>query len=62
MLSTKYPFKVERKLTFNHPTEILSPEKLPDRKAVSPGKVRGVNLPNKFEQSGRQGKKMNPER
>ncbi|XP_024428567.2 coiled-coil domain-containing protein 81 isoform X1 [Desmodus rotundus] len=41
--------------------EILSPEKLPDRKAVSPGKVRGVNLPNKFEQSGRQGKKMNPE-
>ncbi|KAM5317724.1 coiled-coil domain-containing protein 81 [Glossophaga mutica] len=41
--------------------EILSPKKLPDRKAASPGKVRGVNLPSKFEQSGKQGKTMNPE-
>ncbi|XP_036898800.1 coiled-coil domain-containing protein 81 isoform X1 [Sturnira hondurensis] len=41
--------------------EILSPKKLPDRKAASPGKVRGINLPNKVEQSGRQEKSGNPD-
>ncbi|KAM7087308.1 coiled-coil domain-containing protein 81 [Molossus nigricans] len=40
--------------------ERLSPKKLPDRKAIPSGKEKGVNLPNRFEQSGSWGKNMKP--
>ncbi|KAK1336193.1 hypothetical protein QTO34_003996 [Cnephaeus nilssonii] len=41
--------------------EILSPKKCPDRKAFSSGKAKGLNLPNKFEQSGDREKNMSSE-
>ncbi|KAM8812658.1 coiled-coil domain-containing protein 81 [Rhynchonycteris naso] len=40
-------------------TELLSLKKLQDRKFISAGKVKGVDLPNKLEQSGRCKKDMN---
>ncbi|XP_066109793.1 coiled-coil domain-containing protein 81 isoform X2 [Saccopteryx bilineata] len=39
-------------------TELLSLKKLQDRKSISPGKVKGVDLANKLEQSGRCKKDM----
>uniref|UniRef100_G1NWR1 Coiled-coil domain containing 81 n=1 Tax=Myotis lucifugus TaxID=59463 RepID=G1NWR1_MYOLU len=42
--------------------DILSPKKCPDRKAFSSGKAKGLNLLNKFEQSGDREKNMSSER
>ncbi|CAK6448919.1 unnamed protein product [Pipistrellus nathusii] len=41
--------------------ETLSPNKCPERKAFSPGKAKGLNLPDKFEQSGDREKNMSSE-
>ncbi|XP_036180633.1 coiled-coil domain-containing protein 81 [Myotis myotis] len=41
--------------------DILSPKKCPDRKAFSSGKAKGLNLPNKFEQSWDREKNMSSE-
>uniref|UniRef100_G1PY24 Coiled-coil domain containing 81 n=2 Tax=Myotis lucifugus TaxID=59463 RepID=G1PY24_MYOLU len=41
--------------------DILSPKKCPDRKAFSSGKAKGLNLLNKFEQSGDREKNMSSE-
>ncbi|XP_019499045.1 PREDICTED: coiled-coil domain-containing protein 81 isoform X1 [Hipposideros armiger] len=41
--------------------EILSPKGLQDRQAVSSAKVTGIDLPNKFKESGSGGKNVSPE-
>ncbi|XP_058400508.1 coiled-coil domain-containing protein 81 isoform X1 [Diceros bicornis minor] len=41
--------------------EILSPKRIQDRQALSPGKVTSASLLNKLERSGSGGKNMNPE-
>lgn len=62
VLSRNRLCRVERKLTFIHSTEILSPKVIQDRQAISPTKATNVSFPYKLEQNGSGGKNMNIER